>query len=520
MSPPAPRANTSNQRSPTVPPLNNANRPQRNGQRRFRQKRVQKPVKRLDEKSGQPHFNIRQSPRRTNPNQRTDYHSDLADFIALRKSDPTNPVKIAAVPSDELMWIRDGSEPQQLSSLPATSTSSNVINVDDEIEEGEIVESEVNGIVNLLEESFAAVARSQSHFVDYRTPVKNELPFFEDRGTSNYGKIPHYSTFGKESDKSIDIRNSSSDDVVCLESSQSTADDSVIFVSEEKQQNKRTPKASKAPKLPIPDFLRSPNIRTEARKLNRKQRISAWKEKKTKEFAAKAASTNELKPSTSSTSVTSSSSVASQPDANAQIQGGKVPQLEKRIIIIDGSNLAMTYTDNYGRRKVDKDFSAEGKTSSIRFVSLLSLCLPTGLKIGIDHFEKMGFPVKAVVPEFRCRRDKSSNHAVMTEMKDQGKLVCTPSKSYDDRVILEAAVKLDAAVVSNDHFRQEHKIPFSLLYLTFSLTGDLLNERPEFRDVVNQRLIRFNWLFKQLIIPEDPHGQSGPKLNDILYKTT
>lgn len=142
----------------------------------------------------------------------------------------------------------------------------------------------------------------------------------------------------------------------------------------------------------------------------------------------------------------------------------------------------------------------------------------TGLKIGIDHFEKMGFQVKAVVPEFRCRREKSSNHALMVEMKDQGKLVCTPSKSYDDRVILEAAVKLDAAVVSNDHYREQANCQlysFALIFL--SSIGDLLGEKPEFRDVVN-RLIRFNWLFQQLIITEDPHGRDGPKLNDILYK--
>lgn len=62
--------------------------------------------------------------------------------------------------------------------------------------------------------------------------------------------------------------------------------------------------------------------------------------------------------------------------------------------------------------------------------------------------------MKAIVPEYRVRRDKSSNHNLMNELKDKGKLACTPSKSYDDRVILESAVRLDAAVVSNDHYRK------------------------------------------------------------------
>lgn len=62
--------------------------------------------------------------------------------------------------------------------------------------------------------------------------------------------------------------------------------------------------------------------------------------------------------------------------------------------------------------------------------------------------------MKAIVPEYRVRRDKSSNHILMTELKDTGKLICTPSKSYDDRVILQAAAQLDAAIVSNDHYRK------------------------------------------------------------------
>lgn len=83
-----------------------------------------------------------------------------------------------------------------------------------------------------------------------------------------------------------------------------------------------------------------------------------------------------------------------------------------------------------------------------------SLSLSTGLKIAIDYFIEKGFQAKAIVPEFRVRRDKSSNHVLMNELKDTGKLVLTPSKSYDDRVILESALELNAAVVSNDYYRK------------------------------------------------------------------
>lgn len=45
----------------------------------------------------------------------------------------------------------------------------------------------------------------------------------------------------------------------------------------------------------------------------------------------------------------------------------------------------------------------------------------------------------------------------MNKLKLNGKLVLTPAKSYDDRVLLESALKLDAAVVSNDYFRKFSK---------------------------------------------------------------
>lgn len=51
----------------------------------------------------------------------------------------------------------------------------------------------------------------------------------------------------------------------------------------------------------------------------------------------------------------------------------------------------------------------------------------------------------------------------------------------------------------------------------FVRSGDLLLEKPQFQEVVS-RLIRFNWLFHKLIIPEDPHGRDGPKLDEILFK--
>lgn len=66
---------------------------------------------------------------------------------------------------------------------------------------------------------------------------------------------------------------------------------------------------------------------------------------------------------------------------------------------------------------------------------------------------------------------------------------------------MNAAIKLDGAVVSNDLFR------------------DLANENTDFRDIIHSRVIRFTWLFDQIFITEDPYGRHGPKLEEILYRT-
>jgi hypothetical protein len=76
------------------------------------------------------------------------------------------------------------------------------------------------------------------------------------------------------------------------------------------------------------------------------------------------------------------------------------------------------------------------------------------LNIAIKHFKEKGFAVKAVIPEYRLKYDKCSNPLLMHELEDEGFLIPTPSKAYDDRILLESATRLNAAVVSNDYFRE------------------------------------------------------------------
>jgi hypothetical protein len=66
-----------------------------------------------------------------------------------------------------------------------------------------------------------------------------------------------------------------------------------------------------------------------------------------------------------------------------------------------------------------------------------------GIEITIDHFEKLGHEVKAIIPQFRLKKIWSTDSEKLEKLKSQGKIVVTPGKdlgrnrkkciTYDDR---------------------------------------------------------------------------------------
>lgn len=87
-------------------------------------------------------------------------------------------------------------------------------------------------------------------------------------------------------------------------------------------------------------------------------------------------------------------------------------------------------------------------------------------------------------------------------------LVFTPSRQvggrrlvcYDDRFILQLAAETDGIVVSNDNYR------------------DLVPENPEFRKIVEERVLMYSFVNDRFMPPEDPLGRNGPKLDRFLRK--
>ncbi|XP_046619518.1 NEDD4-binding protein 1-like [Neodiprion virginianus] len=148
-----------------------------------------------------------------------------------------------------------------------------------------------------------------------------------------------------------------------------------------------------------------------------------------------------------------------------------------RDIVIDGSNIAMAYTNH-------KYFSE------------------TGLKLVIDYFKLRGHTVKTFIPQHK----RSMKHQLLEQLYSEGIVVFTPSRyiggkrisSHDDRYILEYATMCDGIVVSLDQYR------------------DLYAEKPEWKNTIENRLLVPTFVGKCVMFPEDPLGRRGPKLEEFL----
>ncbi|XP_002740809.1 NEDD4-binding protein 1-like [Saccoglossus kowalevskii] len=169
------------------------------------------------------------------------------------------------------------------------------------------------------------------------------------------------------------------------------------------------------------------------------------------------------------------------------------PQLDEssnlRAIVIDGSNVAMSH----GNKEV---FSCQG------------------IAIVVDWFLKRGHTcIKVFVPQWRKEASKPetpiTGQEILTQLEKDHILVWTPSRRingrrvvcYDDRYVLKSAMELDAIIVSNDNFR------------------DLQSENPEWKKMIEERLLMYTFVDDTFMPPDDPLGRHGPSLDNFLRKT-
>lgn len=159
-----------------------------------------------------------------------------------------------------------------------------------------------------------------------------------------------------------------------------------------------------------------------------------------------------------------------------------------RHVVIDGSNVAISH----GNKEV---FSCRG----------IQLC--------VDWFRARGHhEITVFVPMWRKETSKIdapiANQEILLELEKERMLVFTPSRQvggrrlvcYDDRYILRLAAETDGIVVSNDNYR------------------DLVSENPEYRKIVEERILMYSFVNDRFMPPEDPLGRNGPKLDRFLRK--
>ncbi|OXB67733.1 hypothetical protein ASZ78_010335 [Callipepla squamata] len=152
-------------------------------------------------------------------------------------------------------------------------------------------------------------------------------------------------------------------------------------------------------------------------------------------------------------------------------------------IIIDGSNVAISH----GLRKF---FSCRG------------------IAIAVDYFWKRGHRnITVFVPQWRTRRDPSiTEQDFLTQLEDVGILSLTPSRmvlgariaSHDDRFLLHLADKTGGVIVTNDNFRE------------------FVTESFAWREIIQKRLLQYTFAGDIFMVPDDPLGRNGPRLDDFL----
>jgi len=157
-----------------------------------------------------------------------------------------------------------------------------------------------------------------------------------------------------------------------------------------------------------------------------------------------------------------------------------------RPIVVDGSNLAMSHGNK--------------ETFSCR-----------GIKLCVSWFQTRGHKdITVFVPKWRKESSKPDtpikDQQILLELEKERLLFFTPSRQvrgrrlvcHDDRYILNLAAETGAIVVSNDNYRE------------------LIMDKPEFKKVIEERILMYSFVNDRFMPPDDPLGRNGPSLDNFL----
>uniref|UniRef100_A0A6I8NYK7 NEDD4-binding protein 1 n=1 Tax=Ornithorhynchus anatinus TaxID=9258 RepID=A0A6I8NYK7_ORNAN len=133
-----------------------------------------------------------------------------------------------------------------------------------------------------------------------------------------------------------------------------------------------------------------------------------------------------------------------------------------------------------------------------------------GIAIAVEYFWKLGNRnITVFVPQWRTRRDPNiTEQHFLTQLQDLGILSLTPARvvfgariaSHDDRFLLHLANKTGGIIVTNDNFRE------------------FVAESVSWREIIRKKLLQYTFAGDIFMVPDDPLGRSGPRLEEFLRK--
>ena len=138
-----------------------------------------------------------------------------------------------------------------------------------------------------------------------------------------------------------------------------------------------------------------------------------------------------------------------------------------------------------------------------------------GIKLCVDYFKQRGHDdITVFVPRWRKEASKPDrpieDQQILYELEKEQILSFTPLRCangkrvicYNAQCIVKLAAENDGIVVSNGNFR------------------DLVIENPEWKKVIEERLLIYTFVKDVFMPPDDPLGRHGPKLEAFLRKGT
>lgn len=160
-------------------------------------------------------------------------------------------------------------------------------------------------------------------------------------------------------------------------------------------------------------------------------------------------------------------------------------RMDLKHLIIDGSNVAMSHG-------LQRFFSCRG------------------IAIAVEYFWKKGHrKITVFVPQWRTKQDPNiTEQHFLQQLEELGILSFTPSRtvlgsriaSHDDRFLLHLAEKTGGIIVTNDNLRE------------------FVVESPAWTKIIKERLLQYTFAGDIFMIPDDPLGRHGPKLEVFLSK--